>query len=262
MTRPCHDDVAKRFAKARAAAIGFGDYPDSLPADLVEAYAVQQAAIEAWNRPIAGWKIGRITGAFAAVENRFVGPIFADSVSSVSAQIASFPIIPGGFAALEAELIAVINGPVCPDAGRWTRENCIPTIKRWHVGIEIAGSPLATINDLGPLVSIAGFGNNMGLLLGPHVELADPDAAQCTVDMGDNSFGPARAGSLPGGPLAAVAFALNKLVELGHPIPDGTLLSTGALTGVHEVGLDQYCRATFEPGGVIVCKTETAHREG
>ena len=34
------------------------------------------------------------------------------------------------------------------------------------MGVEMAGSPLATINELGPTVVAADFGNNNGLILG------------------------------------------------------------------------------------------------
>lgn len=37
------------------------------------------------------------------------------------------------------------------------------------IGVEIASSPLATINTLGPRVVISDFGNNNGLILGPEV---------------------------------------------------------------------------------------------
>src|SRR3546814_7772641 len=38
-----------------------------------------------------------------------------------------------------------------------------------HLGIEIASSPLPTINDLGPTVTISDFGNNNGLVIGPAI---------------------------------------------------------------------------------------------
>jgi 2-keto-4-pentenoate hydratase len=52
-----------------------------------------------------------------------------------------------------------------------------------HVGIEIAGSPVADINALGPLASIACFGNNNGAILGPRIaawHAMDLDALPCT----------------------------------------------------------------------------------
>lgn len=241
---------AQQFADHRRAATGFGAFPGPVPETLEDAYAIQNAAIALWDRPIAGWKVGRIGGELETKfgENRFVGPMFADSIWPDGA---SFPCIEGGFAALEAELVAVIAAP--EESKSYTPADCAALVKAWHVGIEVAGSPLAPINDLGPLASIAGFGNNMGLILGPEVAIDDPDAAQCTTLIDGEVFGPRHAGMLPGGPLAAVAFALNKLQALGHAIPEGTLISTGAITGVHAVHAGQACEARFEPGATLAC---------
>jgi 2-keto-4-pentenoate hydratase len=246
--------AARQFADHRKRAEGFTTFPGDLPQTLEQAYAIQNAAIDIWNRPIAGWKVGRISGEFEARlgENRFVGPMFADSIWPADATAPTpFPAIPGGFAALEAELVAVIDAP--GTRGDWTAAECASLVRRWHVGIEVAGSPLATINDLGPLASIAGFGNNMGLILGPQVALDDPDAVQCITVIDGEIFGPRHAGLLPGGPLAAVAFAIGKLQALGHAIPEGTLISTGAITGVHAVVAGQACEARFEPGPALAC---------
>ena len=258
MTRPNRKGAAQRFAEYRASAKGFDDYPGPVPTGLADAYATLEAAIEIWNEPIAGWKVGRIVGALEEKlgENRFIGPIFAGTVVRASGGTAAFPVIRGGFAALEAEMVAVIEGPLTAEEGPWTAESCAGKVARWHVGIEVAGSPLSTINDLGPLASIAGFGNNNGLLVGPEVAIADPRQLECRVTIGGGkTVGPVPASGIPGGPLAGVAFALNKLAELGHEVPDGLLISTGAITGVHEVGIGCDCRAVFEPGGTLDCRT-------
>ncbi|MXP42042.1 hypothetical protein GRI75_10360 [Altererythrobacter soli] len=250
-------ETAQAFARLRASAKCCNAYPGILPTSLAEAYRVQKAGIDVWGRPVAGWKIGRIVGELEERlgEDRFVGPIFPDTIVHASAEHVEFPIVPNGFAALEAELIAVIRGPVIPPRGLWTAENCARSIARWHIGIEYAGSPLSAINDLGPLASIAGFGNNNGLVIGPELRGTDPEQVSCKVAIGDFVFGPASSKNLPGGPLAAVAFALNKLTQLRQGIFDGMLLSTGAITGVHEVGIGVRCKAEFNPGGSVLCET-------
>lgn len=246
--------AARQFAERRAAAAGFNTFPGEVPQTLEHAYAIQQAAIDIWDRPIAGWKVGRITGALeeSLGENRFIGPMFADSIWPLAETGPTpFPAITGGFAALEAELVAVLADPGAEPVN--AAADCAPFIRAWHLGIEVAGSPLAPINDLGPLASTAGFGNNMGLILGPEVQIGDPDDVECTTVIDGETFGPRKAGLLPGGPLAAVAFAITKLRALGHAIPGGTLISTGAITGVHEVKAGQACEARFTPGTSLAC---------
>lgn len=247
--------AAESFCAHRKAAAGFTDFPGQFPETLDEAYAIQRTAIEIWDRPIAGWKVGRILGQHEEQhgENRFLGPIFHDSVWPVADEGSTpFPATRGGFAALEAELVAIIDGPATTNTV--TPQQCADLVREWRFGIEVAGSALATIGDLGPLASIAGFGNNMGLVLGDLLDGAAPDDVLCTTVIEGQPFGPKPASALPGGPLAAIAYAVNKLRELGHPIEDGTMISTGAITGVHPVEPGQVCEVRFEPGQTINCE--------
>ena len=52
--------IAGRFLAARRAAAGLDAYPGDFPATLDEAYAIQDAAIASWGRPVIGWKVGRV----------------------------------------------------------------------------------------------------------------------------------------------------------------------------------------------------------
>ncbi|TYC89686.1 2-keto-4-pentenoate hydratase [Novosphingobium sp. BW1] len=247
-------EAARVFVLNRYNKVGFDEFPGIMPSTLDEAYAIQDAAIAEWNSPVVGWKVGRIIGEMEnrLGENRFLGPIFEEDVWPLETGAPMpFPKIRGGFAALEAELVARIAAP--GDRADWTAQDCAGLVQAWHAGIEAAGSPLATINDLGPLASIAGFGNNMGLILGPQIAITDPDAVEATSTIGDTTFGPRAAGQLPGGALEAIAFALNRLARMGETVPEGCLISTGAVTGVHVVEEGQACRVEFAGHAVLEC---------
>ncbi len=252
-------DAARTIVEARREGRGFSGYPGDLPGSLSEAYSVQTEAISLWDKPIAGWKVGRISGDDEKEygENRFVGPIFADTIWPISeGEFASFPVIPEGSAALEAELIARVQVPQRGVNSDWTARSVLQHVRNWHVGLEVAGSPLADIGELGPLVSIAAFGNNLGLFLGPKLPFAiEINSVECTANIGAEQTGPNRAAALPNGPLEAIAFALNKLSSLGRLAPTETLISTGAITGIHRVVVDQECRIVFQPGGILHCRT-------
>lgn len=251
--------VAAHFVAARRTCEGFADYPEPLPTTLDDAYAVQAEAIAQWGTPVAGWKVGRIMGEIAEAlgEDRFIGPIFAESVWPVATgEEATFPVIDGGFGAVEAELIARVECPAL--TGMMSPDEALATVTAWHIGIEVAGSPCGTIGTLGPLVSIAALGNNLGLILGPRVALTDPDNVTCAVVLDGADLASGRAGNLPGGPATAIAYALNKLHALGHTSANGLLISTGAITGVHPVNAGSDCAATFAPGGGIAFRTVRA----
>lgn len=84
-------------------------------------------------------------------------------------------------------------GVTAPDRSDWTAETVTPLVSRVFVGVEIAGSPFAGINDHGPAVTASDFGNNAGLILGG--EVADwrerLSGLTCTVTINDVAIGEA-----------------------------------------------------------------------
>src|SRR3546814_4990190 len=64
------------------------------------------------------------------------------------------PVFADGFAAAEAEFLLRVGTPPPADQKRFTTEEATAHIDMVHLGIEIASSPLPTINDLGPTVTI------------------------------------------------------------------------------------------------------------
>lgn len=255
---------AKALSDARREAIGLPAYPGALPVGLEDAYAVQAEASRLWSGPVAGWKIGRIMGEAEQQygKNRFMGPIFTSSISEVGVgDLAQFPIIRGGAAALEAEVVAILADRMEPGRADWSSQEVVPLLSGLRIGIEVAGCPVFGINDLGPLASIAAFGNNLGLILGPSVTgwpEVEIDGIACRAVIDGTEVGNGIAGNLPGGPLAAIAFALNQAAELGIVLGEGSLLSTGAITGVHPVEIGQYCETDFGPFGLLRCETVAA----
>src|SRR3546814_21179843 len=77
------------------------------------------------------------------------------------------PVFADGFAAAEAEFLLRVGTPPPADQKRFTTEEATAHIDMVHLGIEIASSPLPTINDLGPTLTTSDFGNNNGLVIGP-----------------------------------------------------------------------------------------------
>jgi hypothetical protein len=158
--------VAARFVEARRAAKGFRDFPGgAMPPDLEAAYRVQSIAIAAWG------------------DRGSSGPIFADS-NAEAAATNDFPMTADGSALFEAEVVIVTKADARADKTDWTAEEAAELISAVHVGIEIAGSPLETINDLDPVASIAGFGNNSGNRRGMAGLLRTPEIAQIRLGSG------------------------------------------------------------------------------
>jgi len=121
-------------------------------------------------------------------------------------------------------------------------------VARVHVGIEIASSPFRGINDLGPAVTISDFGNNNGLIIGPDVPHWRQGAlfewpVQTRID--GREAGSGRGDDIPGGPLSSVRFLLEHLAARAIAIRPGDWISSGAVTGVHEVRIGERFRAQF-----------------
>jgi 2-keto-4-pentenoate hydratase len=255
--------IAGEFVRARLTAVSLTDYPGKLPASLAEAYACQDVAIGCWPDRICGWKVARIPRTWQANagfdEERLVGPIFRRNFHrAVAGQSSACQIFNGGFAAVEVE-IGIFMGPAPPaDKTEWTIAEAAELVEHICIGAEIASSPLATLNDLGPGAVISDFGNNWGAIAGePIANWRTPRQLQCEAFVNDQSVGRASV-DFPEAPLAAFAFALGKAARRGRPLRAGAYISTGMITGVHPVRAGDRARLTFEGCSEILCHAVSA----
>ncbi|MBU6296991.1 MAG: fumarylacetoacetate hydrolase family protein [Alphaproteobacteria bacterium] len=251
--------IAQRFVAARLNAVALDDYPGSIPPDLASAYECQDAAIALWPDDIAGWKIGRIPPAYEAQlgVNRLAGPIFRREIQKAQGgNNIAFGIFADGFAAVEAEYIFEIGKDAPAGQAHWSPNDAAAIVGRLFVGIETAGSPLATINALGPTVVVSDFGNNAGLILGPEItdwRNIPLTALTCETFVEGKSVGRGGAASILGGPLESLQFIAEHCAKRGRPLKAGMLISTGAATGIHDVAVGQKARVDFEGIGTIYC---------
>ena len=259
-------DIAERFVRARLAGTSLAEFPGEVPDTLAAAYACQDAAIARWPDRVEGWKVGRILEPWFSRlgSDRLVGPIFADAVrTSRYGDVVEFPVFEGGFAAVEAEFIVRLNADAPLARATWTAADAHALVAALHVGIETAGSPLATINALGPTVVVSDFGNNAGLIVGPeipHWRNFAPDQLASETFVNDLSVGKGTAASVPGGPMAGLAFALNLCASRGFALKAGQFVSTGATTGIHNIRCGESARAVFAGVAEIKCRAILARR--
>jgi 2-keto-4-pentenoate hydratase len=120
-----------------------------------------------------------------------------------------------------------------------------------HIGVEVASSPLATLNDIGPGAVISDFGNNWGVVVGAEIvgwhELETLDV-ETFID--GQSVGTGKVAIKPG-PLGALAFTLNKRAQQGQTLKAGDVISTGMITGVHDIRIGQRSRHVFAGRGEV-----------
>lgn len=256
-------EIAQRFVAARLAATALPDYPGTVPDNLTTSYDIQDVARSLWPTPVRGWKIGMVPPAFREKLGamRLAGPVFDGNVWDYSeGQVIDLPIIPGGFAAVEGEFVVKLGADM-PAEGPSDEAEARGLIGSIHAGIELAGSPLATINKLGPTVVVSDFGNNAGLIVGPELtgwQDAAPESLSVETRIEGAVVGTGSFASIPGTPVQAVAFLLAHCRARGIALPAGTLITTGAVTGIHDIALGQSATVTFAPGGAIQVRTVQA----
>ena len=255
-------EIANQFVTARRVGRHLSAYPGPLPESLSAAYAVQDAAISFLEKPVIGWKVGRIfpplSDTFGA--NRLAGPIFATTRFSEPKAAAGL-VFTGGFGAAEAEFLICIASDLPVGKQDYTLDEAAAQIDAVHVGIEIASSPLPTINELGPAVTVSDFGNNNGLIIGQAIpDWQSSNFADWVVrlEIDGSVAGSGSANAFPDGPLGSVRFLLNNLGERGIAIKAGTWISSGAVTGVHQVTPGQSVKAFFDTSLLVSCTIEAA----
>jgi 2-keto-4-pentenoate hydratase len=256
-------EVARRFVSARLAARALAGFPGALPADMAAGYAIQEAAIGLWPDEIAGWKVGKIPLELQAAlgAERVLGPVFRGAVSQATGAPTPVFAIPGGFAAVEAEYIYRMGEDAPAGKTDWTPEAALALVEEQLVGVEFAGSPLASINILGPRVVAADFGNNAGLILGraiPDWRARADDWPPCEAWVDGKLAGRGAPSSLPGGPPASLAFLMNAVAARGRPLKRGQLVTTGAASGIHDIEAGQTARITFGDLDEIRCIAQPA----
>ena len=259
--------IAERFVRARLDAEALADFPGTLPATLNSAYAYQDRAITLWPDYLAGWKVGGIGPPWLhrVGEDRLVGPIFRRSIRLAPPDaVIDFPVFRGGFAAIEAGFVFRL-GADAPDRDPWTADEAAQLVTGLHVCIEIAGSPLAAINELGPTAVVSDFGNHAALLLGPAISdwrSHGCESLTCETFIDGRSVGRGGVRSMPGGPLAALAFALGRCARRGLPMKAGYVVATGALTGSHAIRIGQGAHVRFDGVADLLCCALPAARAG
>ncbi|MDR7102942.1 fumarylacetoacetate hydrolase family protein [Croceicoccus sp. BE223] len=249
--------IATAFRDARLAGTIVAEYPGERPQDLDAAYLIQDCGLEIAGSPVVGWKVGRINPPHTAIlgSDRLAGPVLEGTVRTVEAGgvPVAMPICPGGFAAAEAEFVVRLSADAVAAAPE-DDEATLAIIDDIVLGIEIASSPYPGINADGPCVTVSDRGNNGGLVLGASVprdlwaSLNDVEVA-LTID--GSEVGRATTATMLDGPLGAVRFLLANLRSRGIETPAGLLISTGAITGVHEIASGQVAEGTFAGIGSV-----------
>jgi len=258
---PSVSPVAVQFVRARLGGRALSVYPGTVPDNLASAYQCQENAIDSWPDQIVGWKVARIPKEWAEKfpEPRLVGPVFSRNLHIVvNGASPACPVFEGGFAAVETELVIRVGADAPADKTDWSLTEAAEYVGSMHIGVEVASSPLATLNELGSGAVISDFGNNWGVVVGkPIDDWQRIPSISCETFVGGESVG-ARAASIEQGPLSALAFTLGKCAARGRPLRANSFITTGMITGVHDIRIGQQSRHVFAGYGEVFCRVVRA----
>jgi 2-keto-4-pentenoate hydratase len=250
MTSGGVNSIAAGFVRARRAATSLQHYPGTVPGDASAAYAIQES----------GWKVARVPPNWPAgsegkfPEPRLNGPVFSRNVHIVNDHLSACPVFDGGFAAVETEIVIRVGRDAPANKTQWSIAESLDYIGAVHIGIEVASSPLATLNELGAGAVISDFGNNWGVVVGTEIaNWRSVTSIDCEAFIDNKSVG-ARAVSMEQGPLDAFAFTLGKCAARGRPLRAGMWITTGMITGVHDILIGQQSRHVFAGFGEVGCR--------
>ena len=255
--------IARAFVAARNAAESPITYPGPFPQSLEAAYRIQDLAITEDGDRVIGWKVGRIAEADLPGYDvdRLAGPIFARFVRDYDGRPVAMPVFAGGFGAAEAEFLLRLGRDVPPRQRGYTIDETANLIDAVHVGIEIASSPFPGINAHGPAVTASDFGNNNGLVVGGGIadwRQSGFERWPVTLAVDGVEVGYGTTETMLDGAVGAVRFLLELLGRRGIALPAGSWVSTGAVTGVHEVRPGQKIVARFGNDLAVTCTIEAA----
>lgn len=243
--------LSDRLIDARLDARIMQDAPGQLPTSIDQAYGIQFASIAQWPDDVAGWKVARLPphdrGKFPV--ERLAGPVFANTVHEVEVGAQSVgEIYAGGFAVIEAEFVLKLGRSIPPSNREWSDHDILEHLAGVYGGAEIASSPLPSVIELGCMAIIPDLGINTGVVVGPEIrgfESLPADALAVRVFVDGEVVGEARPGRIDEAPFDAVRFLVAHCGRHGIELPAGSLISTGLLTGAHEVTVGSVARIDY-----------------
>ncbi|MEM7704504.1 MAG: fumarylacetoacetate hydrolase family protein [Pseudomonadota bacterium] len=259
--------IADAFVHARRTACILDAYPGKIPESLDDGYRIQDAAIALWQDTIGGWKVGQIRVEHRARfgSDRILGPLFRQHIfECTDSSGPEMPLFEGGFAVIEAEYIAVLGDNVPPGKAEWTLDESMDAIADLRLGIETAGSPLPALNKRGAAAVVSDFGAHGGLVVGGSIDgwrERDLDSLECEAFINEKSVGRGGPRNLNDGVARSVQAILQATHQRGHPLTPGSLITTGATTGVHAARPGDQIRVDFGGDGSVACTITAATPE-
>lgn len=249
--------TGKLLAETRLKAERLDDYPGSAPADLNEAYAIQDAMIAAMQLPIAGWKIGctsQVARTTLGIDEPIAGPMFETFVSPGPAAV---PVGKNDLRIVEAEIGFRLKSGLEPREEPYTKQDILGTIATVHPMFEVANKRLPGLPKEAAVWIVADGAINQAIVYGngipfdAEMDLANErvrvsiDGAHATDGIGSNALG---------GPLEVMVWIANHLSARGIGLKANDWVSTGLICDILQPDQGATIVAEFSSIGTLSLK--------
>lgn len=208
------------------------ELPGGMPANMDEAYAIQDATIAGMGDAIAGWKVA-FTNAPGqqkmGVDGPGAGPIFAAYAMPSPATIA---MPDPGLRISECEFAFKLKADLAPKDGAYSDDDIKPIIGSVHPAIEIVNRRLSSVVPMSGLAVIVDHGGNGGFAYGEGTEdWASIDyanhAVRQIINGEEKAVGTGR-NVMDGNPVGSITWLANHLKARGFSLKAGDWVSSGS----------------------------------
>ncbi len=207
------------------------------PADLAEAYAIQEALVERLTQagagPVGGWKIALTTPtmqAFVGADQPCAGAILADRIHSSPTNLRRSEFQRLG---VEAEIAVRMGQDLAGGDGRDAVGEAVAAIMP---AIELIEDRNAVYGDFDAKLLVANNSLNAGCVLGPETQdwrALDLPALAGRMHLNGEVVGEGHGRDVLGHPLDAVAWLADNLAERDQCLQAGQVVLTGSVVKTH-----------------------------
>ena len=207
------------------------------------AYDAQDQLSDLIDSPSAGWKVGATSPASQhklGVKAPICGPVFERTMfdSGGSVDLSGFHHQPG----LESEFAFTIGLTVRPGGPAMSALMAREMVSTVHVAIELVCSRFEENFEVDPALLVADGALHAGLVLGPGLKpetVPDLVSHELRTLVDGDEVATGTGAEVLGDPYESLAWLCNHLNKRGVTLPSGSVVTTGAATGLHVTGTGQ-----------------------
>ena len=231
------------LAHARLAMDAVDSSEVAVPESASLAYDAQDQLCELIDSPVIGWKVGATGPASQAklgVKTPICGPVFERTLleSGSSVNVSEFHHRPG----LESEFAFTLGVTVHPGGPVMTAVSAREMVSMVHPAIELVCSRFIKNFEVDPALLVADGALHTALVLGSGSkpeEVPDLASHELRTLVDDTVIASGTGIEVLGDPYESLAWLCNHLSRRGTTLPAGSVVTTGAATGLHMTTINQ-----------------------